>query len=207
MSGCPREAMIYYTAVPASGAPGAPGCRGRTARAPPPSPNTAPRHKHRPPAPGSLPGLGRTGGHRTPHRPPAPPPPALALSDPPRPRAAATTTQSSGMASPGRLAHSSAAAPKRLRLKSREVSPGDPTPPNHLHLHFLYNVLQASRLEHFGKGAHDRREAEAGTRSQAHPTLGTQMRGEDTALLKGETGLVGSVWGSLPTGAPLRCPQ
>ena len=97
---------------------------------------------------------------------------SLALSDPPRPRAAATTTQSSGMASPGRLAHRSAAAPKRLRLRSREVSPGDPTPPNHLHLHFLCNVLQVSRLEPFGKGAHDRREAEAGTRGRRIPPGG-----------------------------------
>lgn len=176
VSGRPRGAMIYYTAVPASGASGAPvATAGRPG--PRPRPQRGPRHKQPargPPRPEPNRGTPHTPAARA-RAAPGPAAPSLLAGAPPPPR--------SPPAWPPRVA--------RPRLRGRPQTPQTEIPggeprgpdsPNHLHLHSLCNVLQVSRLEAFGMGAHDRQEAEAATQGQAHPTGGTQTPGPDTAF-------------------------
>lgn len=167
--------MIYYTAVPASGASSA---RAATAGRPgPPPPPRRPQTQT--PGPGSLLSLNGAGGRHTPPLParaaPGAAAPSLLAGAPPPPR--------SPPAWPRRVSRPQLRGrPQTPQTETPGSEPGEPGSPNHLHLHFLCNVLQVSRLEPFGMGAHDHRDVEAGTHRRAPPTLGTRTPGIDTAF-------------------------
>lgn len=175
VSGRPRGAMIYYTAVPASGTSSA-GRPLRDARGPAPAPQRSPRHKH--PAPGPSPAWTEPGDATHPRCPRA------RLPDWLRPASSSARRHHHAALRPGLpqlLAHSFAAAPKRLRLGDREVNPRDSTP--------RITCICISYVMHckfpgwslWNRGAWSP-EPEAGTHSPAHPTRETRAQGFDTAF-------------------------